>query len=96
MTTFMIVQVGYGVFGIGQTPEAAADDARQWLDHEDRAGFTVEGMPRYAGTAMTSAACDPYDESRPRKRMTDQGEMHTGQMVIMTADEAVDMGYELP
>lgn len=33
MTTFIIVQAGHTVFGIGESEEAAKKDAIQWLDY---------------------------------------------------------------
>ena len=29
---FAVEQVGYAIFGVGETPEAAKQDAAQWLD----------------------------------------------------------------
>lgn len=32
LTHYAVVQIGYAIFGVGETPDEAQDDAREWLD----------------------------------------------------------------
>lgn len=41
MTNFAVYQIGYCIFGVGATPEAARADAAQWLDGGEEAAAAV-------------------------------------------------------
>ena len=41
MTNFAVYQIGYCIFGVGATPEAARADAAQWMDGGEEAGAAV-------------------------------------------------------
>ena len=41
MTNFAVYQIGYCIFGVGATPEAARADAAQWMDGGEEAAADV-------------------------------------------------------
>jgi len=84
MNTHYVVQVDYEIFGAGTSERNAYEDAVEWAD--DLPAF--EKMPRFIGTSLS---CD----RAVTKNMTQHGEMHVGEMVIITRAEAESMGYNV-
>ena len=83
---FYVVQESV-VFGCGETPEAAIEDAREWVDAEMAPTLSVETMPRLVGTAMTGARDG-------RKWMTDQGEYIPARLTLMDREDALRLEVE--
>lgn len=90
--TYVVIQVGCAVFGFGETPAAAVAMANEFIDR-DAAPLDPETISRYVGGAPTTEA-RLYGRNET-KAVTQYGEMHHGEMVLVTLDEAVSMrGYE--
>ncbi len=45
-----VIQVGYAVFGGGNTPEEALAEANKWVDRESP--LSLDSLARYVGTAQ--------------------------------------------
>lgn len=76
---FYVVQVGYGLFGFGDTREEAIAEARNWIDRDKRDAFAPS---RFVGSDRTG-------DSIGRKLMTDRGELYEGEMVSCSDEEFV-------
>lgn len=89
MNKFFVAQIGYEIFGVGETEREAYDDAmRELKPDSDNALPTFEDMSRDVGSARTASG-------RGRKHMTQHGEMHTGEMVMLTREQAIAHGFNV-
>ncbi|KWT70749.1 hypothetical protein APY04_0810 [Hyphomicrobium sulfonivorans] len=80
---YYVVQAGIAVFGFGDTPSEAVAMANEFSDHKLR----VSEIAQYVGTAKSSdRMCD--------KSMTQFGELHHGEMVLLDRDTAQSVGYK--
>lgn len=82
---YFIVQIEHAIFGMGNTPEEAREDALEWVDKDTKLPLADE-MPRYVGQKLTGA-------KDGMRCMTQFGEMYSGQMVLLTHDQAEAWGY---
>jgi hypothetical protein len=96
MTKYYVVQVGYAVFGVGDTPEAAVESSREWLENP----IELSDLPVYTGSRAVTAASAQYlgydEPAVQRKAMTDRGELTTGSMALMDEDGLRQHGIEPP
>lgn len=92
MNTHFVISVNHAIYGVGASEREAYEDALEWLD----AGAEIpsfDSMSRYVGTART---CDGGPvASGGRKSMTQNGEMHSGELVLMTRADAEALGYDV-
>ena len=62
-TIYLIIQKGYEIFGSGDSPEKALEDAKEWMDRDSV--LILEELPSY-NTANDGAFClvtkDEYDQ----------------------------------
>lgn len=92
MNQFFVIQIGYEIFGCGSTEREAYDEAASNVDPD--ADFPAfESISRYVGTART--ADGGPRRSSGRKSMTQNGEMHTGEMVLMSREAAAAQGFNV-
>lgn len=89
---FYVVQVGYEIYGYGDTEQCAVEMANEFLDRESR--VSLDTVSRFVGTAQPGAHKGVY--CGPRKNMTQYGEMAIGEIVLLDAEAAEKLGYGAP
>lgn len=79
---YHLVQWGIAEMGRGETEEEAITEAREY-------GATVEpeNVCHYVGTGKTG---DGFDG----KMLTDKGELAKGDLVMLTAEQFAEIGYQ--
>lgn len=87
---FYVVQVGYDVYGYGDTEQDAIDMANEFLDVDSR--VSLDTISRFVGTAQPGSHKGVYHG--PRKNMTQYGEMAVGEIVLLDAHAAEVLDYE--
>lgn len=87
MKNWYVIQAGHGVFGSGDTPDEAVADSREWVDGPPLDANTI---PRFAGGRASRLGSWPSGTL-----MTDQGEMSDGMMVLMSGEDAAELGYDV-